>query len=64
MCFSYQEEHGMDQHSKSQLIASYRKRYKRCSKKEKGQIISAIIDVTGYCRKYVIQALNADVQGP
>ena len=54
----------MDQHSKSELIASYRKRYKKCSKKEKGQIIGVIIDATGYCRKYAIQALNADVRIP
>jgi hypothetical protein len=54
----------MDQHSKSELIASYRKRYKKSSKKGKGQIIGAIIDATGYCRKYVIQALNADVRIP
>lgn len=64
MCFSYQEEHSMDQHSKSQLIASYHRRYRKCSKKEKSQIISAIVDATGYCRKYVIQALNAEVRIP
>lgn len=54
----------MDQHSKSELIASYRRRYKKCSKKEKGHIISAIVDATGYCRKYVIQAMNADASVP
>lgn len=54
----------MDQHSKCELIASYRKRYKKYSKKEKSQIICAIIEATGYCRKYVIQALNADVRIP
>jgi hypothetical protein len=54
----------MDQHSKSELITSYRKRYRKSSKKGKGQIISAIIDGTGYCRKYVIQALNAEVRVP
>lgn len=54
----------MDQHSRSELIASYRKRYKKSAKKEKGQIISAIVDATGYCRKYVIQALNTDVRVP
>lgn len=54
----------MDQHSKSQLIASYRKRYKRASKKEKSQIINAICDAAGYCRKYVIQTLNTHVRAP
>lgn len=54
----------MDQHSRSELIASYRKRYRKSSKKEKSLIISAIIDATGYCRKYVIRALNADVRVP
>lgn len=54
----------MDQHSRSELIASYRKRYKKSSKREKSQIISAIIDATGYCRKYVIRALNTDVRVP
>jgi hypothetical protein len=54
----------MDQHSRSELIASYRKRYRKSSKREKSQIISAIIDATGYCRKYVIRALNTDVRVP
>jgi hypothetical protein len=54
----------MDQHSRSELIASYRKRYRKSSKKEKSLIISAIIDATGYCRKYVIRAMNADVRVP
>lgn len=51
----------MDQHSRSELIASYRKRYRRSAKREKGQIINVIVDATGYCRKYVIRALNKDV---
>lgn len=54
----------MDQHSKSELIAGYRKRYKKASKKEKSRIISSIIEATGYCRKYVIQALNAQARIP
>lgn len=54
----------MDQHSKSELIAGYRKRYNRSSKKEKSRIISSIIEATGYCRKYVIQALNAQAKIP
>lgn len=54
----------MDQHSKSQLIADYHKRYKKASKKEKSRIIDAITDATGYCRKYVIQALNGEVSVP
>ena len=54
----------MDQHSKSELINSYRKRYRKSSKKEKGRIVDAVIDATGYCRKYVVQALNADARVP
>lgn len=54
----------MDQHSRSELIASYRRRYKKSSKKEKSRIVNAIIDATGYCRKHVIRALNAEVRVP
>lgn len=54
----------MDQHSKSELLRSYRKRYQKASKKEKSKIISVIIDATGYNRKHVIRALNADVTIP
>lgn len=54
----------MDQHSKSELLRSYCKRYQRSSKKEKMAIIDAIIDATGYNRKYVIRALNSDVEIP
>jgi len=38
----------MDQHSRSELIRSYRKGYERAGQKEKTQIISAIVDGTGY----------------
>jgi len=48
----------MDQHSKAELIRSYRKRYLKASKKEKGRIITQITDATGYDRKHVIKALN------
>ncbi len=54
----------MDQHSKSELLRSYRKRYERASKREKTSIIDTIIEATGYCRKHVIRALNLDVQVP
>lgn len=54
----------MDQHSKSELIKSYRKRYERASKKQKTQIITAIVDATGYARKHVIRALNRDLNVP
>jgi hypothetical protein len=54
----------MDQHSKSEMLRSYRKRYHRASKKEKIAIIDTIIDATGYSRKHIIRALNDDVQIP
>lgn len=54
----------MDQHSKSEILRSYRKRYQQSSKKEKMAIIDAIIDVTDYNRKYVIRALNNGIQIP
>ncbi len=54
----------MDQHSKSELIRSYRKRYRKATKREKTQIISQIVDATGYCRKHVIRALNRDLEVP
>lgn len=54
----------MDQHSKSELIKSYRKRYAKAIKKDKSQIISQIIDATGYARKHVIRALNQDLDVP
>ncbi|MEN6370654.1 MAG: transposase [Armatimonadota bacterium] len=54
----------MDQHSKSELLASYRKRYKKASKNGKNQIINIIVDATGYCRKHVVRALNADIKVP
>ena len=54
----------MDQHSKSELIRSYRRRYERATKREKSRIISQITDATGFCRKHVIRALNKDVQVP
>lgn len=54
----------MDQHSKSELIRSYRKRYEKATKREKSRIISQITDATGFCRKHVIRALNKGVQVP
>jgi hypothetical protein len=54
----------MDQHSKSELLRSYRKRYERASKKDKSAIINAIIDATGYCRKHIIRVFNQDVHVP
>jgi hypothetical protein len=54
----------MDQHSKSELIKSYRKRYQRASKKDKTRIINAIVEATGYCRKHIIRAMAQEVAVP
>jgi len=54
----------MDQHSKSQLIKSYRTRYGRCSKREKSGIINGIVEATGYSRKHVIRAMNRELDIP
>ena len=59
-----QEEHIVDQHSKAELIKTYRKQYKRAKKAEKSRIIGVIIEATLYCRKHVIRALNRDVDVP
>jgi hypothetical protein len=49
----------MDQHSKAELIKSYRKRYRKARKKDKSCIISQIVDATGYSRDHAIRALNS-----
>lgn len=54
----------MDQHSKSELLKSYRKRYERASKREKTEIITRVTDATGYSRKHVIRAFNKDLEIP
>lgn len=54
----------MDQHSKSELLRTYHKRYRKASKKEKTQIINTIIDAAGYCRKHIIRAFNKDLDVP
>ena len=54
----------MDQHSKSELVKTYRKQYKRVTKGEKTRIIDTIIESTGYCRDYVIRALNQEADVP
>ena len=54
----------MDQHSKAELIKTYLKRYRRATKGEKSRIIDTIIETTGYCRKYIIQALNRKASVP
>jgi hypothetical protein len=54
----------VDQHSKAELIKTYRKQYKRANKDEKSRIIGVIIEATLYCRKHVIRALNRDVDVP
>ena len=41
----------MDQHSKSELIRVYRKRYSRATKREKTRIIDTVIEATGYSRE-------------
>ena len=50
----------MDQHSKAELIKTYKKRYMRSGKYEKTRIIDSIMEATGYSRKHVIYALNQD----
>lgn len=50
----------MDKHSKAELINSFRKHYNKACKKDKGRIISQIVEATGYCRKHVIMSLNGD----
>ena len=54
----------MDQHSKAELINSYRKRYGKSCKKDKSRIISQIVEATGYCRKHVIMSLGGDRHVP
>jgi hypothetical protein len=54
----------MDQHSKHELIKSYRKRYERAGKKERTQIINQIADASGYCRAHIIRAFHKDLQVP
>lgn len=48
----------MDQHSKSELIKAYRKRYWRATKGEKGRIIDSVVEATGYSRKHVIRVFG------
>ena len=54
----------MTQQTKADLIQDHRKRYKRATKKEKGQILEALTQLTGYTRKHIIHALNQDVGIP
>src|SRR4030067_1349829 len=54
----------MDQHSKSEMIRTYRRRYERASKRDKTQIINSIVDASGYARKHVIRALNRNLDVP
>jgi hypothetical protein len=54
----------MDQHSKAELIKTYRKQYRRARKSEKTRIINAIIEATSYSRKHTIHALNHDIDVP
>ena len=54
----------MDQHSKAELIKTYRKQYRRARKAEKSRIIGVIVEATGFCRKHVIRALSQDVDVP
>jgi hypothetical protein len=44
----------MDQHLKSELIKSYRKRYQRATKRDKTEIINRIVEATGSYRKHVV----------
>jgi hypothetical protein len=54
----------VDQHSKAELIKTYRKRYRRAAKGEKSRIVDTIIESTGYCRKHVIRSLNGKADVP
>lgn len=53
----------MDQHSKSELIKSYSRRYKKALKRDKTRI-DTIVEATGYCRKHVIRAMAQEVTVP
>lgn len=48
----------MTHQTKAELIKHYRKQYRRAKKKEKSQILSVIIESTGYSRKHIISLLN------
>jgi hypothetical protein len=54
----------VDQHSKAELVKTYRKQYKRATKGDKSRIIDTIIETTGYCREHVIRALNRKADVP
>ena len=54
----------MTQQARAEIIARYRKQYKRSGGREKNRILDVITDATGYSRKHVIHALNKDVDSP
>jgi hypothetical protein len=54
----------VDQHSKAELIRTYRKQYKSAPKAEKTRIVTVISEATGYCRDHIIRALNKDIDIP
>jgi hypothetical protein len=48
----------MTHQTKAELIKHYRKQYRRAKKKQKSEMLSIIIEATGYSRKHVIALLN------
>jgi hypothetical protein len=54
----------VDQHSKAELVRTYRKQYRRADKSEKTRIITVISEATGYCRTHIIRALKKDLDIP
>jgi hypothetical protein len=54
----------MTQRTKAELIRHYRKDYRRAAKGQKGIILQNLVVLTGYARKYLIHALNQDVEIP
>ncbi len=53
----------MSQTSKRELVAELRPRYKLGNRSAKQRILSELVAVTGYHRKYAIQLLNHPPQG-
>ena len=48
----------MTSRSKAEVIENYRSRYRKAGKKEKGQILDTLVEVTGYHRKALSRALS------
>lgn len=48
----------MTHQTKAELVTHYRKQYRLATKKNKSQILSTLIEATGYSRKHAIALLN------